>query len=397
MKTGLRKAKRKKAKLFDGSRSQKVGNAPGTPIHVGQNYDFKPYITLLRYNMHETKEFSDISASDLKDELRSDCVNWVNIEGLHDITLVQSLAKMFELHPLTLEDIVNTSLRPQFENYPGYSFFALKMLYTTTGTMGGAQLTGEHASLILKGNILVTFQETPGDVWGRIRDRIRTQSGTVCGRGADYLLYLLLDSIVDGYFQVIDALGEKIDDVEESLQRGPRDTLLRETFELRREILILRKNIVPVRDLFNKAQVAGNVFQENTQIYLKDLTDHILQVTESLSLSMEMSNVLIDTYHSMQNQRLNEVMKTLTMMSTIFLPLNLIAGIYGMNFEHMPELNWVHGYPMVVSTMAIVAVLMILFFVHKGWIGGHRARPSSAPNEVTPVTPDPSVGAMPNV
>ncbi len=362
--------KGKKSKLFDRPRpSNQVGTAPGTPIHIGQQYEFQAYCTLFRYNQNESQEFPNLSPNDLKKELKSDHVNWVNIEGLHDVALIQQIGQLANLHALTIEDILNTSLRPQFETYSDYSFFALKMLYC----QDDGSLTQEHVSLILHDNVLITFQETPGDVWGRIRDRIRGKTGTVCSRGADYLLYTLLDSIVDGYYQVIDRLGERIDDVEESLQTGPQDPLLKRTFELRREILILRKNIMPVRDLFNKALVAGTVFQEKTQIYLKDLSDHIIQVTESLALSMEMSNVLIDTYHSMQNQRLNQVMKTLTMISTIFLPLNFIAGVYGMNFSHMPELQWVHGYPMALSAMALVAVLMLIFFTKKGWLGGSRA------------------------
>ncbi len=358
----------KRLKLFERSRDAKLGLPPGTPVHVGAVHGFKPFCTLLRYNGSVTKEFQDIAPSQLAAELRPDGVNWINVEGVHDVKLAQEVSKILDLHPLTQEDIVNTTLRPQFDTIGGYSFFALQMLYC--GPDG--QLTVEHISLILKGNTVLTFQETPGDVFNRIRERIRTQSGPVCSKGPDYLLYLLLDSIVDGYYRVIDRLGERIDDIEEQMQLGPNDELLGQTFALRREILLLRKNIFPVRDVLNKVQVAGHVFQENTLIYVKDISDHILQVTDSLNLSMEMSNVLIDTYHSMQNQRLNAVMKTLTMISTIFLPLNFIAGIYGMNFEHMPETKWVYGYPMAISAMAFVGLLMMAFFIHKGWLWERR-------------------------
>lgn len=358
----------KRLKLFERNRESKVGQPPGTPVHVGSHHEFRPYCTLLRYNAVETKEFHDIPPQDLAKELKPDGVNWINVEGVHDVKFAQEVSQILDLHPLTQEDIVNTTLRPQFDTIAGYSFFALQMLYAADD----GHLVSEHISLVIKGNTVLTFQETPGDVFGKIRDRIRTQSGPVCGKGADYLLYLLLDSIVDGYYVVIDRLGERIDDVEESMQRGPHDQLLAQTFGMRREILLLRKNIVPVRDVLNKVQVAGTVFQDNTLIYVKDLTDHIIQVTDSLNLSMDMSNVLIDTYHSMQNQRLNAVMKTLTMISTIFLPLNFIAGIYGMNFEHMPETKWLYGYPLALSAMALVGVLMIGFFVHKGWLWESR-------------------------
>lgn len=365
----------KRAQLFNDTSRDTLGKPPGTPVHIGRVYHFDPYVTLFRYNAAESKEFDDLSTDQLRQEiLPGDHVNWVNVEGLHNIALIQDVAHLFDLHPLTVEDVLNTSLRPGFETFPGYYFFALKMLYCTRE--GG--LTEEHVSIVMKGNVVLTFQETPGDVWGRIRDRIRAQTGVVCSKGPDYLVYMLIDSIVDGYYQVIDALGERIDEIENELQLGPRNAMLKRTFELRREILILRKHIMPVRDLFNKVQVNGGVFQEHTKLFLKDLSDHIIQVTESLTLSMEMSNVLIDTYHAMQNQRLNTVMKTLTIISTIFLPLNFIAGVYGMNFQHMPELSWVHGYPMALSAMATVAVVMILFFVKKGWIGEPAAAPRSS-------------------
>lgn len=358
----------KRLKIFERNRDAKIGLPPGTPVHVGAVHAFKPFGTLLRYNSTGSQEFTDISPADLPKELRPDGVNWINVEGVHDVKFAQEISKILDLHPLTQEDIVNTTLRPQFDTIAGYSFFALQMLYC--GPEG--QLIVEHISLILKGNTVLTFQETPGDVFGKIRDRIRLQSGPVCSKGADYLLYLLLDSIVDGYYQVIDRLGERIDDIEERMQQGANDELLGQTFALRREILLLRKSIFPVRDVLNKVQVAGHVFQENTLVYVKDISDHILQVVDSLNLSMEMSNVLIDTYHSMQNQRLNAVMKTLTMISTIFLPLNFIAGIYGMNFEHMPETKWVYGYPLAVGAMALVGALMIAFFIHKGWLWQKR-------------------------
>jgi magnesium transporter len=367
-KTGKRRFY-KRLKLFERSREAKLGLPPGTPVHVGARHAFKPYCTLFQYDSASVREFNEISPKELAKELKTEGVNWINVEGVHDVKFAADVAKVLDLHPLTQEDIVNTSLRPQFDSIADYYFFGLQMLYSSDD---GLQLTSEHISLVLKGNTVLTFQETPGDVFGKIRERIRAHSGPVCSRGADYLLYLLLDSIVDGYYQVIDRLGERIDDLEESMQLGPRDELLSQTFGLRREILLLRKNIVPVRDVLNKVQVAGTVFQENTKIFVKDLTDHILQVTDALNLSMDMSNVLIDTYHSMQNQRLNAVMKTLTMISTIFLPLNFIAGVYGMNFEHMPETKWVYGYPMAVGAMLLVGCLMLAYFVHKGWLWESR-------------------------
>jgi magnesium transporter len=375
--------KRKLVRLFDRGFSKKSGLPPGTVVHTGPRYDFQPWVSLVEYNNEACAFAETISIPDLKAALKPNRVNWVNVEGIHDTFLIQEIGLIFDLHMLTQEDIVNTYLRPQFESYPGYYFFALQMLYVSPEN----RLVQEHVSVILKDNVVLTFQETPGDVFGKIRDRINSQTGKVRTKGADYLVYMLLDSIVDGYYQVVDQLGERIDAIEEALRCGPRDNHLAQIFELRREILFLRKNILPVRELLNKVNVEGGVFQENTKIFLKDLSDHILQVADSLSLSMEMSGVLIDTYHSMQNQRLNAIMKTLTMISTIFLPLNFIAGVYGMNFKHMPELEWEFGYPAAIVAMIIVLVLMLGFFMKKGWIleSVHHASkaPDDRPNKIS--------------
>lgn len=360
--------KRRRVRLFEGMRDQKLGLPPGTPVHVGLQREFTPWASFLQYKGDEYNEIQVLEPDLAQAALKPDFVNWINIEGVHDLKLVQKISTLLDLHPLTQEDIVNTTLRPQFESFNGYFFFALKMLYLSPEGV----LLQEHVSLVLKDNTVLTFQETPGDVFGRIRERIRSKTGKVRARTADYLIYMLIDSIVDGYYQVVDRLSERIDKLEEELRCGPVDVHLGKIFEIRREILLLRKNIVPVRDLLNKVQVEGTVFQDNTLIYLKDLSDHIVQVTESLNLSMDMSNVMIDTYHSMQNQRMNAVMKTLTMISTIFLPLNFIAGVYGMNFQFMPELTWHYGYPIALSAMAIVAFLFVLFFIRKGWLWENR-------------------------
>jgi magnesium transporter len=372
--------KRKLVRLFDRGFSKKSGLPPGTVIHTGPKYDFEPWVSLVEYNADTSAFIELIAVSELKEKLKIDRVNWINVEGIHNTALIQEMGQVFDLHVLTQEDIANAYLRPQFESYPGYYFFALQMLYVSAEN----RLVQEHVSIVFKDNMVITFQETPGDVFGKIRDRISSQTGKVRARGADYLVYMLLDSIVDGYYQVVDQLGERIDAIEEALRCGPRDQHLAQIFELRREILFLRKNILPVRELLNKVNVEGGVFQDNTKIFLKDLSDHILQVADSLSLSMEMSGVLIDTYHSMQNQRLNAIMKTLTMISTIFLPLNFIAGIYGMNFKHMPELDWEFGYPAALVAMIIVLFAMLGFFMQKGWIleNVHRSRSSPSPNKI---------------
>ncbi|MES2962770.1 MAG: magnesium/cobalt transporter CorA [Bdellovibrionota bacterium] len=364
------RSKRSRTRLFESGSKRNAGLPPGTPVHVGSVRDFKPFAVLTQYHGENFAEIPIVDAQQLAREHRPNEVSWINVEGIHDIAFVQKFASYAGLHPLTIEDIANSTGRPKFESYGEYYFFVLKMLYLDAD--GHPQQ--EHISIVLKGNDIYTFQESPGDTFNVIRDRIRNRSGQVRTRSADYLVYMMLDSIVDGYYQVVDRLGERIDALEEELRCGPQDQHLGRTFEIRREILLLRKNIMPVRDLLNKVQVDGTVFQENTKLYLKDLTDHIQQVVDFLNLSMDMSKVLIDTYHSMQNQRMNAVMKTLTMISTVFLPLNFIAGVYGMNFEHMPELKWEFGYPMALGAMFLVMAWMVYFFVRKGWLLESRVR-----------------------
>jgi magnesium transporter len=361
---------KKSMKLFEPGHNKKLGLPPGTPVLVGAPApEFTPYATLIQYIEHEYTETAAINPDQIAASLLPGQVNWIDVEGVHDLKLVQKIAGQLDLHALTLEDIVNLSLRPQFESYPGYFFFALKMLYLNTDCLP----VQEHVSLILKGNTVISFQEKPGDVFGRVRDRIRSQTGKVRSRGADYLVYMLLDSIVDGYYQVVDKLAGQIEALEDEMRFGPRDEHLTRIYELKREILFFRKAIYPVRDLLSKAQVEGSVFQENTRIYLKDLNDHITQVTESVALCTEMVAVLLESYHSMMNQRMNAIMKTLTMISTVFLPLNFIAGIYGMNFHHMPELEWEYAYPLVLFIMMVVAIIMLWVFSRRGWIFESRA------------------------
>ncbi|HRK08185.1 MAG TPA: magnesium/cobalt transporter CorA [Pseudobdellovibrionaceae bacterium] len=365
---------RTKRRMIDKVNLQKLHQPAGTPIHSGVAQEFDAFATALIFNSQNLIEWLHLDPEQLQlikgspgDTL------WLDVEGVHDTELVAQIAASLDLHPLTAEDVVNCGLRPQFESYPGYFFFAVKMIYLSheaslDGLDHEPHLVSEHVSLILKGQTLLTFQERPGDAFSRIRDRLRSQTGKLRHRGADYLLYTLLDAIVDGYLQVVDHLGDRIEKLEDELRRGPRADHLNRIYALKREILWLRKSIFPVRDLLNKVQVEQSVFQDNTKLFLKDLSDHVAQVVDSLSLSMEMVAVLFDTWHSLNNQKMNAIMKILTMISTVFLPLNFIAGIYGMNFEHMPELKVPWAYHATLGAMGFVALFSLGFFAWKGWL-----------------------------
>jgi magnesium transporter len=372
-------------RIFERINPEKLGTPPGTPIHVGAKPSFVPFITAARFSEHAATEWIHLDLDQLPAilEERESSVVWVDVEGVHDVSLVSQVGNLLGLHALTSEDLVNCHLRPQFESYPGYFFFALKMIYLApedpAQPTAPRTLISEHVSLVLKGRTLCTFQEKPGDTFGRIRDRIRTKTGKVRSRGADHLLYTLLDAVVDGYLQVVDHLAEQIevleDEMRSPLSKGPRDSHLTRIYQIKREILWLRKTIYPVRDLLSKVQVEESVFQENTKLYLRDLSQHITQVTDSLSLSMEMIAVLVDTWHSLTNQKMNAIMKTLTMISTVFLPLNFIAGVYGMNFRFMPELESELGYPLVLAAMGAVGLVIIGFFISQGWLWEKREKP----------------------
>lgn len=372
-------------RIFERINPEKLGTPPGTPIHVGAKPSFVPFITAARFSEYAVTEWIHLDLDQLPAilEERESSVVWVDVEGVHDVSLVSQVGNLLGLHALTSEDLVNCHLRPQFESYPGYFFFALKMIYLApedpARPTAPRTLISEHVSLVLKGRTLCTFQEKPGDTFGRIRDRIRTKTGKVRSRGADHLLYTLLDAVVDGYLQVVDHLAEQIEVLEDEMRspssKGPRDSHLTRIYQIKREILWLRKTIYPVRDLLSKVQVEESVFQENTKLYLRDLSQHITQVTDSLSLSMEMIAVLVDTWHSLTNQKMNAIMKTLTMISTVFLPLNFIAGVYGMNFRFMPELESKLGYPLVLTAMGAVGLVIIGFFISQGWLWEKREKP----------------------
>lgn len=375
-KSAFRKARRKLELIR--KTQKKALQPPGTPIHIGDVPDFVPYVTIHTFCPQTLEEMPKLPPTEVEAVLRGlsleSRTNWVDVEGLHDINLIKQVSLIFDVHPLTQEDLVNTALRPAFESFPGYYFFTLKMLYINSDTK---LLQQEHVSLILKGNTVISFQEKPGDVFHTIRDRIAKGIGRVRTRGADYLAYMLLDAIVDGYYQVTDHIGEKIEHLEDELRQGVRDDHIERIYDLKRDILFLRKNILPVREMINKIQVEGSAFAENSRLYLTDLFDHVQQVTENIAIYTELTSVLLDTYHSAMNLRMNQIFKVLTMISTVFLPLNFIAGVYGMNFEHMPELHKPWAYPVVLTVMLLVALLMLTWFVWNGWLFAKRFHGSS--------------------
>jgi len=270
------------------------------------------------------------------------------------------------LHPLILEDIVNTEQRPKMEDFEQYIFVVLKMLQYNEKE---DEIIAEQVSLILGSNFVISFQETEGDIFDPIRDRIRNSKGRIRKMGADYLAYALLDAVVDNYFTILEKIGEKIETVEEELVANPIPETLQIIHTMKREMIFLRKSVWPLREVVGGLQRAESaLIQESTGIYLRDVYDHTIQVIDTIETFRDMISGMLDIYMSSVSNKMNEVMKVLTIFAAIFIPLTFIAGIYGMNFQYMPELEWQLGYFAVLLIMLLVAVSLLVYFRKKKWL-----------------------------
>ena len=292
-------------------------------------------------------------------------VTWINVDGVHDPGVIEKIGKHFGLHPLVLEDIMNTSQRPKLEDLGEMLFIALKMIQFAPG---GEEVETEHLSLVLGRNFVLSFQEQPGDMFDPVRERIRRGKGRVRKMGADYLAYSLIDAVVDHYFVVMEKLGEGVEELEDELVSNPRKETLHRIHGLKREMIFLRRSVWPLREVVaGMERTECPLIQETTPIFLRDVYDHTIQVIDSIETFREMLSGMLETYLSSISNRMNEVMKVLTIISTIFIPLTFLAGVYGMNFKHMPELNWKFGYFLTWGIMLAVGGTMAFFFKRKKW------------------------------
>jgi magnesium transporter len=299
-------------------------------------------------------------------------VTWINIDGVQQMDIIEKIGKRFNLHPLVLEDIVNTDQRPKIEDYVSYLFLVFKMLYRKGGKK---EAQSEHLSLIVGPQFVISFQEKEGDVFNPVRERIRSGKGRIRKMGSDYLAYALIDTIVDNYFSVLENLGEEIEESEEELLSNPGTQTLQEINRLKREMLFLRKSVWPLREVINGLQRGeSTLIKESTVIFLRDVYDHTIQIMDTIETFRDLVSGMFDTYLSSVSNKMNEVMKVLTIIATIFIPLTFIAGIYGMNFNHevspwnMPELNWAFGYLAAIGVMIITALGMLVYFKRKKWL-----------------------------
>jgi len=347
-------------------RSKKAGLPPGTLVYVGDREKETVGIELISYDgddFHQGK----LDAEECASHVLSKGVSWFNIDGIHDVGMLQKIGDEFHLHPLTLEDIVNAEQRPKFEEYDDYLFIVLKMIRYDERTK---QILPEQVSLILRNNVLLSFQEgIEGDVFESIRERLRNGRGKIRTLGADYVCYTLIDSVVDNYFSILESIGEDIEDLEEELLENPTPKTLHKIHHLKRELIFLRKSVWPLREVIGALQRDDSPFlSQTTNIFLRDVYDHTIQVIDTLETYRDMLSGMIDIYMSSISNKLNEVMKVLTIIATVFIPLTFIVGVYGMNFECMPELKWPFGYALVWGVMLLLAGGMFVYFRRKRWL-----------------------------
>jgi magnesium transporter len=345
-------------------RSGKAGLSPGSLVHIGEERQAAPRTEVITYDL----ERLDTTYPDLEMECLllplEGVVTWVNVEGIGRLELIKKLGDCYGIHPLVLEDIANTDQRPKAEEYDKYLFVVLKMLVPVEGGV-----SSEQVSLVLGEGWLLTFQEgLDGDPFTPVRQRLKNALGRVRSQKADFLAYSLMDVIVDNYFLVLEKVADSIELMEEELMRSPTPRTLAEIYRLKRELLFLHKAIWPLREVINSMiRRDSPLVKEPTVIYLRDLYDHTIQVIETVETLRDMLSGMLDIYLSSVSNRMNAVMKVLTIIATIFMPLTFIVGIYGMNFKHMPELESQWGYPAVWLLMVGVTVGMLLFFRRKRW------------------------------
>jgi len=346
--------------------SKTAGLPPGTLVHVGIARDEKVKITIVDYDETHVEEMEVKTVEECLPFMDKPTITWINIDGIHDLEIIEAIGRYFGIHPLVLEDIVNTSQRPKMEDYADYLFVVLKMVYYDEKE---DDIKIEQVSLILGRNLVISFQEQKGTVFDPISERIRSNKGRIGKLGADYLAYALIDNIVDNYFMVLDRVNDKIEGIEDDLADDPTPETLQSIHKMRREMIFIRKSIWPLRDVIGGLEKGeSNLIQESTRIYLRDVYDHTIQVMDTIETAHDILSEMLDIYLSSLNNRMNEVIKMLTIIATIFIPLTFIAGVYGMNFQNMPELGWRWGYFVILAVMAAIGISMVVYFRRKKWL-----------------------------
>ncbi len=351
-------------KILD-SKTTKVGLPPGALVFTGKKKTDSVKITVIDYDEKHIQEceLKNIdSAFQYKD---TETVTWININGIHREDIIESIGNHFNIHPLVMEDIMNVGQRPKIEYYDDYVYIVLRMLSYDDNK---SEIIDEQISLIVMKGIVISFQEMEGDVFDPIRERIRNASGRVRKMGSDYLAYVLIDIIVDNYFVILEKLAESAETLEDEIIYKPGPDAMKEINNLKRKLILMRKAIWPFRESLSIiGRFDSPIFTETTLLYFRDVYDHTIRLIDTIETLREVMTDLLNMNLSSLSNRMNEIMKVLTIISTIFIPITFLAGVYGMNFEFMPELNWRLGYPITWLIMLTIGVSMLIYFRKKKW------------------------------
>ena len=324
---------------------------------------YQVILELISYNQEQYDRIDQSSVDELLPKLKPDRINWINLDGLSNLSIIEKLQTHFCFHSLVLDDILNDQ-RPKAEEYEDYLYFTLKMLYSIEGD----KIEYEQISFVLGTNYLISFQEKAGDLFDPFRERIRLDQGRVRKKKSDYLLYRLIDIIIDNYYVVLDNIGNQIEEIEDNIHSNSTERAFHKIQSIKKELIFLRKAVYPLREALSKLVKGESSFvEEDNQRYFSDIYDHTVHLIDSLDTYKDLTSSLMDIHINTMNTKMNEVMKLLTIITTIFIPLSFIAGIYGMNFDIMPELRWQYGYPAVLVAMAAVVAGMLYFFKRRKW------------------------------
>lgn len=347
-------------------KTSKPASAPGTVTYIGKKQEQPVKLHMIDYNETDFTEKDLVSLTECLPFKESPTVTWLNYTGVHDIQNINEVGEIFQIHPLVLSDIANTTQRPKVEEYDNHIFIVIKMSYFKENT---GEVFLEQVSLLLGKDYVISFQENDTDVLDGLRERIRNGKGKVRRLGSDYLLYCIIDSVVDHYFSVLENIGGQIELLEEELMLNASQELLSKIYRLKQELIYLRKSIWPMREVVNTIQrCEHDLINEGIYVYMRDVYDHTIQVVETVETFRDMTSGMLDLYLSTMSNKMNEIMKVLTIFAAIFIPLTFIAGIYGMNFEFMPELKWRFSYPAWWVFTIALALIMLVYFKKKKWI-----------------------------
>ena len=361
-----KEVKMKKIRKISEKRARKAGQPPGVLKYLEEEPQEEIKISYIDYDKDSYQEEEITEISELKKLKESETVSWLNIIGLSDVEKIEKLCNVFNIHPLVQEDIIHVHQRPKMEEHKDSLYIVLKMLNYNESE---EDIEVEQVSIVVGDNYVITFQERAGDVFDPIRKRLKNEKGRIRTMQADYLAYTLIDVIVDNYFIILEKIGDKIEIIEEELVNQPSDDTLQKIYKYKNEMIFLRKSVWPLREVINGLEKSDTKFiNSSVKLYLRDVYDHTIQVIETVETIRDMLGGMLDIYLSSISNKMNEVMKVLTIIATIFIPLTFIAGIYGMNFEYIPELTWQNGYFVVLIVMAVIAAYMVYYFKKKKWL-----------------------------